>query len=110
MKADKRVVCINGVRVIAEKENFQDEKEALAVYVGTTSICGGDRRKGGRTYVAFENTGAADMIVNLVKGKDGNGTGFEIAASGDDELVAMACAFAALSAALLNSIVKEDEE
>lgn len=54
MKADKRAVCINGVRVIAEKEDFQDEKEALAVYVGTTGICGGDRRKGGRTYVAFE--------------------------------------------------------
>lgn len=110
MKKKKRIIQINGVPVMAEEETVENEKANLTVYAGTTGLCGGGRSKGGRTYISLENTGAADMIVTLVKGKDGNGTGFEIAASGDDELVSIACAFATVTVALMDIIAKEDEE
>ncbi len=110
MKEKERIVCINGVPVITDKEIIENENVTLAVHAGSTGLCGGDRREGGRTYVSLENKGATDMIVTLVAGKDGNGKGFEIAASGDAELVSLAYAFAAVSATLLDSIAKEDEE
>ena len=110
MKADKRIVCINGVPVFTEKENIECDTAAMKIHTGSTGLCGGDRREGGRTYVSIENAGETDMIVTLNKGKDGNGTGFEIAASGDDALVALAYAFAAISAKLLNTMTGEEEE
>lgn len=110
MKEGRRIVCINGVPVNTEKEIVENENVNLAVYAGSTGLCGGGRREGGRTYVSLENKGAADMIATLVTDKDGNGTGFEIAASGDAELVSLAYAFAAVSATLLDSIAGEDGE
>ncbi|MBQ6134290.1 MAG: hypothetical protein IJI65_09075 [Lachnospiraceae bacterium] len=109
MKKIKRIVHINGVPVNAEKELIENENVSLAIYAGSTGLCGGNRKKGGRTYISMENKGATDMIVSLVTGKDGNGTGFEIAASGDAELISLAYAFANISATLLNSITEEEE-
>lgn len=109
MKEVKRIVQINGVPVNTEQELIENENVSLAVYAGSTGLCGGDRKEGGRTYISLENKGATDMIVTLVTGKDGNGTGFEIAASGDAELISLAYAFANVSATLLNSIAEEEE-
>ena len=109
MKKVKRVVQINGISVNTEKELIENENVSLAIYAGSTGLCGGNRKKGGRTYFSMENKGATDMIVSLLTGKDGNGTGFEIAASGDAELVSLAYAFANVSATLLNSITEEEE-
>lgn len=110
MKKEKKVVQINGIPVIAEKENVGNGKAALTVFAGSTGFCGGDRRAGGRTYVSLENAGAADMIVNLVKDKNGNGTGFEIAASGDAELMSIAYVLAAMSEMLINTMTAGEEE
>lgn len=109
MKADKRVVCINGIKVIADRKEPLDEKKGMDIYVGTTGFCDGDRRQGGRTYVSFENVIPADMIVTLKEGKDGNGTGFEIAASGDDALMTLISAFSTLYAGLMERIIEEEE-
>lgn len=110
MKKEKRIIQINGVPVIAEKENVRNGKAALTVFAGSTGFCGGDRRAGGRTYVSLENAGAADMIVNLVKDKNGNGMGFEIAASGDAELMSIAYVLAAMSEMLINTMTAGEEE
>ena len=109
MKEVKRVVQINGIPVNTEKELIENANVSLAVYAGSTGFCGGGRNKGGRTYVSIENEGATDMIVTLKTGKDGNGSGFEIAASGDAELMSLAYAFATVSATLLDSISEEEE-
>lgn len=110
MNTDKRVVCINGVPVVTDKKTFESDRAALTGYVGSTGLCGGDRKAGGRTYVSLENAGATDMIVTLVTDKNGNGTGFEIAASGDDELITLAFALAHLATVLFESSDGEDEE
>ncbi len=110
MKKEKKIVQINGIPVMAEKENVRNGKAVLTVFVGSTGFCGGDRRAGGRTYVSLENAGAADMMVNLVKDKNGDGTGFEIAASGDAELMSIAYVLAAMSEMLINTMTAGEEE
>lgn len=100
-------IQINGVNVNAEKELIGNKTLGLAVHAGSTGLCGGDRRAGGRTYVSLEGLGTIDLIVTLIAGKDGTGTGFEIAASGDTELVALAKAFYIIAKKLMESITKD---
>ena len=60
MKEVKRVVQINGVPVNTEKELIENANVSLGVYAGSTGFCGGNRKKGGRTYVSIENEGARE--------------------------------------------------
>ena len=113
MKVKERNICINGVPIVADGEVVKNENAVMVAYAGSTGLCGGDRRKGGRTYVSLKNLGETDMIVTLTTGKNGNGTGFEIAASGDAELLTIALAFSSIAALLVESITEkamEEEE
>ena len=106
MKAGKRIVCINSVLVCPERKTVQNKNVNLVVHAGSTGLCGGCRKEGGRTYISIEEKGTTDMIVELITDKKGYGTGFEIAASGDAELISLSNAFAAVSDLLLESITR----
>lgn len=110
MKECKRVVCINGVPVTAEKDLAEFKTAAVEVHAGTTGLCGCEHKEDGRTYISIKNAGKTDMRVTPIVGKDGRGDGFEIEALGDDALVALVYAFASVVSKLIKITTGEVEE
>ena len=107
---DNKIVCINGVPVITEKDIVEFKTSAVEIHAGTTGLCGCEHKEDGRTYILIKNAGKTDMRVTPIIGKDGSEAGFEIEALGDDALVALVYAFASVASKLIKITTEEAEE
>ena len=88
---DKKV-RINGVVVDVKEKKVFGENSAMKVEVGSTGFCGGERAKGGRTFIHIGNEYASDFFAQLTKDEKGRVNGVDLAMSGDDALVNFICA------------------
>lgn len=109
MRTKDLLVCINDVPLVAKSAVIQDGEAELKVAAGTTGLCDGDREAGGRTFISLEDIGLSDLLIRTKKSETGRVKGIEIAASGDDALVAILGALIHITESLLADQTEVDE-
>jgi len=75
--------CVNGIIVRTARNESVYKNTALEAEAGTTGFRGGERDRGGRTYLRLKNLGGVDIHFNPLN------DGVEIVTSGDSSLVAL---------------------
>lgn len=99
---------INDVFMDTFVRDIEEGEVSLEAEAGSTGLCGGDRKEGGRAYIRIR-ANTADFFASIKKDEKGRPCEMAIAVCGDEEILALIKALHFAHKALLEACAEVNE-